>query len=110
MVNRQGPVKLEVWSVKIRNEGANCLCIFFQSHTTSFIPVHRFSMYMYHAYQNTWKLTECPLYESTERMWHMYFVSFTVILVPGTCSTSTRKLVAVHHTLAKGGGGGGGGK
>lgn len=92
--------------MKIRNEDASCLCIFFQSHTTSFIPVHRFSMYMYHAYQNTWKLTECPLNESTERMWHMYFVSFTVILVHALLVPYTKLKYPVNHTLGKGGGGG----
>lgn len=34
-----------------------------------------------------------------------FFVSFTVILVHAV-PASTRKLVAVHHTLAKGGGDG----
>lgn len=58
------------------------VCFFFQSHTTSFMPVHRFSMYMYHAYQNTWRLTVVStILKYREDMAHVFFVSFTVILV-----------------------------
>lgn len=54
-----------------------------------------------------WKLIECLLYESIERMWYMYFVFFIVIFVFGICSISIRKLVVVYYILVKGGGGGG---